>query len=72
MAPANKEAASTNIVQLHIKININRKIKSIIINLDAIENSMIKKYIKNKKHLIQNKKQLYRLINLNNILLNNN
>ena len=45
-APVNKKAASTNITQLHIRININKKTKNIIIDSDTIRNFIIKKYTK--------------------------
>ena len=44
--------ASTNIAQLYIKININKKTENIMINLGTTENFIIKKYIKNKKYSI--------------------
>ena len=50
-----REAASTNTVQLYIKIIINRKIGNTMINLDITENFIIRKYIEDKKYLIRNK-----------------
>ena len=72
MTSANSQAVSINTAQLSIRININKKMKSVIINLDATENFITKKYMKNKKHFIQNKKYFYRLIGLNNMFLDNN
>ena len=57
---------------LKIKITINKKIGIIIIDLGTIGNFITKEYTKNKKYSIKDKKQLYRLINLNNIFLGNN
>ena len=51
-ASANREAASTNTAQLHIKIFINEKTESAIIDSGATENFMTKKYTESKKHFI--------------------
>ena len=42
--------------QLYIKISINKKKKSTMIDSDIIENFMTQKYTESKKYLIQNKK----------------
>ena len=43
-----------------------------MIDFGATGNFMTKKYIKTRRHLIQDKKQSYRLVSLDNILLRNN
>ena len=48
----NRETVSINMIQLYIKININRKIENIMINSGTTENFIIKKYTENKKHSI--------------------
>ena len=42
-----------------------------MIDLEIIESFMTKRYAGNKKHSIQDKKQLYRLVSLNDILFKN-
>ena len=51
-APTNREAVSINTAQLYIKIHINRKMRSVIIDSNIIGNFIIKKYTENKKHFI--------------------
>ena len=48
----NREAILINTVQLYIKISINRKIGNTMIDSDATENFITKKYIESKKYLI--------------------
>ena len=48
----NREVVSINTVQLHIKININKKIENTIIDFGTTENFITKKYTKSKKHPI--------------------
>ena len=48
-------AVLINIIYLRIKININRKIGTIIIDFGVIGNFIIKRYIKTKKYPILNK-----------------
>ena len=43
-----------------------------MINSDTTNNFIIQQYIKNRKYSMKSKKQLYKLINLNNILLKEN
>ena len=69
---ANKKIILINTTQLHIKININGKKENTIIDSGAIGNFITKNYIEIKKHSIQDKKQFYGLVSLNNILLENN
>ena len=47
------EVTSTNVTYRRIEIIINRKIETVIINLDVIRNFIIKKYVKIKKYLIK-------------------
>ena len=43
-----------------------------MIDLDITENFMTQRYTESKKHFIQDKKQSYRLVSLDNILFRNN
>ena len=51
-APVNREAVLINTAQLRIKININKKIGSTMIDSDTTENFTTKKYTEKKKYLI--------------------
>ena len=66
------KAASINIAHLKIKIIINKKLGEIIIYLSITEIFITKKYTKSKGYSIKNKEKSYRLINLNDISLENN
>ena len=64
--------ASISITQFYIRIKINKKIGKTMIDSGAIGNFIIRKYMESKKYLLRSKKQLYGLINLNSMSLDNN
>ena len=55
MASGNKIVVSMKVICLEIRIIINKKIGTIIIDSDVIENFITKKYIINRKYFIRGK-----------------